>query len=252
MSGHEYLNGVLSRQTLTQAEVDSLRSVREAIEKSLRKEFGSRPKIYYGGSYGKKSMIREAFDLDIVFYHPHDSATTVKEIRTALLQCFRRWNWPVIEKDVALRIQREGWQFHVDFVPGRAQDNTFHMATLYRSRTGTTIQTSVKAHIDAVASRRDLVRLMKLWSLRHNLHIKTFVLEQATMAGAEGTSLTDLGEQVWATLAWLRDNMEMARLLDPANTNNVVSDLATAAEKRAIAAKAKWCREQKNWKSIVW
>lgn len=252
MSAHDYLTGLLENQKLTKSETDSLQGLRKTVEDALREDFGTTPRLYYGGSYGKKTMIQASYDLDLVFYHPHDSTTAVKQIRQDVLTSFQDRNWLVEPKDVALRLYPEGKAFHVDVVPGRAIDATFKDAYLYRSQSDKRLKTSVKTHIDAVSTRRDLIRIMKLWRVRHSVHMKTFLLEQACMTGAKGKSLTDLSEQMWAALTWLRDSLQTATILDPANTANVLSDLPSDTEKLTIALQASLSLQQGYWKDIVW
>src|SRR5688500_11728367 len=68
MSGHAYLVSVLAAQNLKDSELQPLRVARDAIERWLRGDIGSSPRMYYGGSYAKGTMLRDAFDLDIVVY----------------------------------------------------------------------------------------------------------------------------------------------------------------------------------------
>lgn len=43
-----------------------------------------------------------------------------------------------------------------------------------------------------------------------------------------------------------------SRIVDPANSTNILSDLLNATEKKAIITKAKTAAGQKNWNDIVW
>jgi hypothetical protein len=52
-------------------------------------------------------------------------------------------------------------------------------------------------------------------------------------------------------LQYLRDNFSSARVVDPANTNNVISDDLTVAEKRAIRQAAEAALKAKKWNEIV-
>jgi hypothetical protein len=71
MTGHAYLSQLLQSQELRSQDLDLVRSTRDALFQLLSREFGGTPRIYYGGSYGKNTMIREAFDLDLVVYPTH-------------------------------------------------------------------------------------------------------------------------------------------------------------------------------------
>ncbi len=56
---------------------------------------------------------------------------------------------------------------------------------------------------------------------------------------------------VWRVFKYLRDNFAAARVVDPANTNNVISDDLTAAEKTKIKTAATVALAAKNWNQIV-
>jgi hypothetical protein len=43
-----------------------------------------------------------------------------------------------------------------------------------------------------------------------------------------------------------------ARIVDPANTNNVVSDDLTAVEKKRIANQATNSRAEQYWERVIW
>ena len=83
MSNNIYLRQLLAQQNLTQDQLNSLRSLREQIEGQLSALQGS-PRFYYAGSFAKKTMIRESFDLDIVVYWPHDCGYLLRNIYNAV------------------------------------------------------------------------------------------------------------------------------------------------------------------------
>ncbi len=48
------------------------------------------------------------------------------------------------------------------------------------------------------------------------------------------------------------NNLLNSRIVDPANTNNILSDLLTVNEKKIIISKAKISAVQHYWANIVW
>ncbi len=53
-------------------------------------------------------------------------------------------------------------------------------------------------------------------------------------------------------LEYLRDSFIDSKIVDPANTNNIISDELYKYEKEAIAKKAKESLDQTNWGQIIW
>ena len=67
--------------------------------------------------------------------------------------------------------------------------------------------------------------------------------------------INSLGDNVWYVLnelAKTTGNPLFARIVDPANSANILSDLLTDAEKNTIINKAKIAIQQTNWNQIVW
>jgi hypothetical protein len=204
--------------------VTTLQRLRGEIEMVLRRQFGGSPRIYYAGSYGKDTMIREAYDLDIVIYFPYTETRSLGQLFNAVYATLTTANYSVTPRTVALRLPYEGG-FHIDVVPGRAQDSTFRYATLFKNvAPSSTLQTSLKVHIDAVRKTgiRDIVKLMKLWRLRRGLNFSRFALEIAIAQALQGRSKTDYAACLQTVFDFLAANIARMRLVDPANTNNVI------------------------------
>ncbi|MFZ0311421.1 MAG: hypothetical protein WAL85_01820, partial [Candidatus Korobacteraceae bacterium] len=63
-------------------------------------------------------------------------------------------------------------------------------------------------------------------------------------------ALTMLSQRVMAVFEYLRDSFPAARIADPANTNNIISEDLTAQEKAKVSAAAKAARAA-SWEDIV-
>lgn len=64
-----------------------------------------------------------------------------------------------------------------------------------------------------------------------------------------------LADNMWHILWELaKDNWNplYTRIIDPANSSNILSDLLTNAEKSIIISKAKTARTKKNWSEILY
>jgi len=252
MSNDDYLLQLLAQQNLTQAQLNTLQTLREQIEAQLSVLQGS-PRFYYAGSFGKKTMIRESFDLDIVIYWPHDYGYSLKDISDAVGNILKK-NWKFVNpKTVAWELPFEGG-FHIDVVPGRAIDGTFKYANLYRRDKDSSFQTSIKVHIDTVrdSGRRDVIRLMKLWRTKQAVPFKkSLALELMTINGCKGTLTDAIEKQLIAALAHVRDSIMTARIVDPANTNNVLSEEISLVERSKIRAAADSALKAQYWSQVL-
>jgi len=187
-----------------------------------------------------------------VVYWAADCGFTLEAIYKGVGDVLKRhWNY-INSKTVAWELPFQGG-FHVDIVPGRALANTFRYANLYRSDAGTSFQTSIKVHIDTIrnSGRRDAIRLMKLWRKRKSVPFKkSLALELITLDGCSGVRTDNMEQQLLATFHYIRDNVLATRLVDPANTNNVISDEIAYADKLAIQAAAQAALNAQYWSQV--
>jgi hypothetical protein len=92
---------------------------------------------------------------------------------------------------------------------------------------------------------------VKLWRNQKNLDFPSFYLELSAIRALAGKSLPTLEQRVQAVFEYLRDSFTDARVVDPANTNNVISDDLTATEKQKISNAARAARNAPMWGDIV-
>lgn len=247
---HAYLVGLLAQQAVPPDQVRVLQATRHALESTLRGVVGQAPRFYYGGSYGKDTMIRVAYDLDVVVYYPHTDTMPVRDIYATIFHGLRNARLIVEPKTVAIRLPYQNG-FHIDVVPGRAQDATFRYATLYKNP-DSTLQTSLKVHIEAVRRNgiRELVRLTKLWRARKGPAWSTFALELTVVRALAGQPITDYAEAMIKLWRFMVANIGSIRLVDPANTNNVIS--LNAAERTQLVQAANAALAARTWQEVLW
>ena len=142
--------------------------------------------------------------------------------------------------------------YDVDLVPAKHQGGNSDDHSLYRRRADTWTQTNVVKHIAMIrnAGRISESRVLKLWRNQKQLDLPSFYLELTTISALSGGRGT-LSDNVWAALEYLRDRFPNARVVDPANTNNIISDDLSAADKAKISAAAAQARKATDWNQIV-
>jgi len=248
MTINEYLGTLLSHQILKQEELDMLDGHRIEVEGFLRDKFGEEPVIKFAGSKAKGTMISESYDLDIVCYFPYTSEKTLKELHDEVQEVLSK-QYNIIPKASAIRITglkdgpSDNTDYHIDVVPGRfvdesQQDAFLHVVYGEKER----MQTNIKTHIKYISESecRELIKLLKLWAHRNNLLFKTFVLELFVVRTMEGfEDKNNLQKSFDKLLNDLAVEFEIMRLVDPANSNNIVTDTMTDSEKMNVAQQAR-------------
>lgn len=216
MTVNEWLKSLLQRQELSNQESNSLKNLAEEIKGQLSFLPGN-PRFYIAGSLAKGTIIKAQYDLDIVMYWSStlNLAFTLKDIYEKVGDVLKKNYNYVNQKTVSWEIPFEGG-FHIDVVPGRALDQDYYEANLYRTDTKTRLKTSLKKHIDTVkkSDRTEVIRLLKLWREVNKVPLKkSFLLEIMAIKGCTGLSYqNNLGEQLYRALYYIRDNIKIVTL----------------------------------------
>lgn len=250
MTATEYLKKVLASQTLAEDgdELKALRKRRKDVEALLREAFsGASPTIRYGGSMAKGTMIKDAYDLDVVCYFPHDGTVagdTLEDIY-GNVKLALDGDYYVEPKASALRIMGTGAEyqvdFHVDVVPGRYVDDAKSDTFLYQaSGDKKRLKTNVQVHIEHVRDSgvRPAIRLVKLWRYRHGLQLKHFVLELLVIKLLKSKADQSLESQLAHVWTKFRDDADGLSVQDPANPtgNDLSAALDTCRAQLSIVA----------------
>nr|WP_246801605.1 nucleotidyltransferase [Rhizobium leguminosarum] len=203
------------------------------------------------GSFAKGTAIHGGTDIDIFASVSSDVPDSLAVIYNSLFNRLREEGFNPRPQNVSIGI-RVG-AYSVDVVPARRQGPTGQFHSLYRRKADTWTQTNVLTHINAVrnSGRAEEIMIMKAWRQQRGLTFPSFYMELVTIEACRGRRVGDLAENVWATLAYVRDNIRSAVFIDPANTNNRISDDLTASEKLTLANAASMARQATNWAQIV-
>jgi hypothetical protein len=183
-------------------------------------------------------------------YHKSGTPDTLKEIYTKLFNRLKEKGYTPKQQNVSINIRVGGYD--VDLVPAKHQRGNSEDHSLYRRRADTWTQTNVMTHIATVTNggRISEARVLKLWRNQKQLDFPSFYLELATinaLSGARGS----ISENVWKAFQYLRDSFANARIVDPANTNNIISDDLSSSDKAKITAAAIRALEATDWNQIV-
>ena len=209
-------------------------------------------KAEFSGSIAKGTGISLSTDADIFLSLSSTTPGTLKEIYKSLCNAVTTAGYPARQQDVSIGTTVNGYS--IDLVPGRRQSQYGNDHSLYRNKTDTWTQTNVESHIAYVSQsgRVDEIRVLKIWRERHRLRMPSFYIEMVAIDVLQNARKDQLPSNVWRVLEGFRDNIEFARYIDPSNTNNVISDDCTKAEKAAISAMARESLSKKIWEDIVW
>ncbi|TVO59456.1 nucleotidyltransferase [Denitromonas halophila] len=250
MSAEEYLRGLLRKYAVNTKGAEAAgNKIYPVLEKWSN---GFLNKAEFSGSLAKGTGISLSTDADIFLSLSSTTPGTLSDMYETLSKAVSIAGYPVRKQDVSVGTTVDGYS--IDLVPGRRQSQYGNEHSLYRNRTGSWTKTDVQTHITLVSGsgRTEEIRILKIWRTLRNLRFPSFYLELAVLAALRYARQGDIAANVWRTLQYLHDNIKTARFIDPANTNNVVSDDCSASEKAAICLQAGASIGKKTWDEIVW
>jgi len=250
MSAGAYLYGVLAKYTVN--EVGAKAQV-QAVYPVIQKWAGSYLlEAIYSGSIAKGTAVSLSTDADVFISLSSTTPDPLADIYATLYNALTQAGYQARRQNVSIGVTAGGYQ--IDFVPGKRQSQYGYDHSVYKNKTGTWAKTNVKTHVSHVSgsSRLSEIRLTKIWRSLQGLEFPSFYLELALIDCLTGSSTATLSDNFWKVLGFLASDFPSRPYMDPANTNNVISDDLTSAEKQAVKAAGLVARAQKTWQSIVW
>jgi hypothetical protein len=207
--------------------------------------------ISFVGSVPKGTAIEGTTDLDLFISLESDTPHTLKEIYEKLSLKATALSWGPRKQNCSIGINF--LTMKIDLVPGRLQPSFTYYHWIWKRKQETWQQTAPELHVRDVgeSGRTKEIRAIKIWRKLHNLEFPSFYLEMAVIEALRGRR-DNLAQNVHHVLGYIADNLVTARIEDPANSANDISDDLTAAEKRVVATQAGVSFRQRRWEDIIW
>jgi len=219
-------------------------------------------KIERVGSFAKHTNIIGNTDIDLFISLKHTLLSTLKELYKNLADWMRIRGFSVREQNVSIRVNYEG--LYVDLIPGKRLPGLIYDHSIYCNKRNTWAKTNVHKHIRHVISfsRRSEIRAIKIWRNLHKLEFPSFYLELSVINALCGSrralplpSAKILPNNLQKIFKYLYSDFLDAKIVDPSNSNNIVSDDLSKKEKQAIkdkAFKAYLASIASSWGEIIW
>jgi hypothetical protein len=291
MTPDQYLRGILLREAVDAGPNSPLLGVQTTLMPILRQWAGDNLiGVYPSGSFMKGTAVLSGTDIDLLLSLSEHTTETLKEVYNQLFDRLTSAGYSPRRQNVSLNVKvpagakapifaaSDGTaesralirghgmaaRYSVDLVPAKRQNALSSDHSLYRRKADTWTKTNISTHARVVCSagRANEIRILKLWRNQKGLDFPSFYLELSVLRALSpkplpipfsNSPLTTLAQRVLGVFEYLRDRFPAARIADPANTNNLISDDLTAAEKARVSAAAKAARQAaaSSWEDIV-
>lgn len=252
MSGEQYLRNILAREYVDTSPSSPIRGVHRTLTPLINDWAGtSLISMSPSGSFAKGTANSSGTDIDLFIYLSSSVTMSLKDIYNSLANTLNKNGYIVRKQNVSLGITVNGYD--VDLVPAKRQGSYGNDHSLYRRRVDTWTKTNVSNHIALISGsgRTEEIRIIKLWRKQQGIDFLSFYLELTVIEALRGKRIGDLENNVQAALLYIRDRVAIARVVDPANSSNVLSDDMTTAEKTAIASAARDAAAATTWGPVV-
>ena len=252
MTADEYLLGILAREQVDTSLASPVWAARRALTPVLS-QWGGRfvLQVDPSGSFAKGTANRSGTDIDLFISLSPGTPETLKQIYESLFAAVSTAGYSARRQDVSIGLRVNGTD--VDLVPGKKQNVLTSDHSLYRRKADSWTKTNVQTHIAHVrAHGRQLeTRILKLWRTQRGLDFPSFYLELVVIEALKGNLTMSLSGRAMTVFNYLAGSFATARIIDPANTNNVVSDDLTVTEKAAIKYAANRTLQASTWGEII-
>ena len=252
MPENDYLRQILARESVDTGTFSPVLGCQATLDPIL-KAWGNRflLSVSPSGSFAKGTANRSGTDLDLFLSLSQETPETLSDIHKTMVKALTEAGYKPRPQNVSIGV-RVG-NYDVDLVPGKRQNLLTLDHSLYKRRGDTWTKTDVRQHIAKVVAsgRQSEIRLVKLWRRQKGLEFPSFYLELVVIEALKATWLSSPADNFRTVMTYLRDNFTSARFVDPANTNNIISDDLTVAEKQAIKTSAAAALAAPYWRDIV-
>lgn len=251
MNTDQYLLSLVRRETVDTGVNSPIRGVIAVLRPHLVK-WGNTylAGISPSGSFAKGTAIYSGTDIDLFLSLKPETPDNLRDIYQKLFNAMQAANFQPKKQNVSINVKVG--MYDVDLVPAQRQNNVGGDHSLYQSKKNSWTKTNVQKHVATVRAGGRLVetRILKLWRNQKGIDFPSFYLELTVIEALRYSKLTTLSDRVRRVLEYLRDSFVNARVMDPANTNNIISDDLSFAERTIVAAAAARAL-QGNWNEFV-
>lgn len=252
MTPDQYVEAVLAKYAVPRGPTSPAEKLGSAVAGPIREWAGQQLNaLSYSGSYVKETAVHGISDVDVFISLKANATSTLKEIFDSLYGMAWSHSWSPRKQNVSIGVTINGTRG--DLVPGKVQAGYQNYHSLYLSKRGSWTQTNVSLHVDTVrnSGRQREIRAVKIWRMIQRVDFPGIYLELFVIGALSGRSRTSLAENVLHALRAIGTSLVSTRVMDPANTNNILSDDLSKAEKEHIAALASRSAAQQYWENII-
>lgn len=260
MTAEQYLNQIITKYDARNLHAYSYELLKL---KTILKSWASSCflNIIDSGSRAKGTAISIASDVDYVISltnNCNENNGGLKGIYDSLFKQLTTEYSVVRKQNVSCRINLNGLQ--VDITPAKKHSGNTNYHWIYRTKSNQHQQTNIQQHINDISTsgRTNEIKILKIWRELNKLDIPSIYLEYLITKNIlfnkpkDSNKLGSNAFYIFTELAKDKNNPLFSKIVDPANSKNILSDLLSQNEKLDLIKAAKVAVQQPYWSNIIW
>lgn len=207
--------------------------------------------VLFSGSYAKGTAVKGGTDVDLFISLSSTTTSTLQEIYDSLFSHLLSNGFEPRKQNVSIGIVLDG--VRIDLIPAKRQDSNSNDHSLWKNKAQTWTKTNIVKHINMVSNsgRLDEIKLTKIWRNQNNLDFPSIYLELFVMDALYNKNTNQLSTNFLTVLESLTNNLRNKRIIDPSNTQNIISDDIEDATKKIISSKAFFSKTRSSWEDVI-
>lgn len=253
MTEDSYVLQTLGKYTNTINEILEVENLATSIAVDLENWAGNcLSRISFSGAYAKGTAVKGSSDIDLFISLKSSTKNSLGELFHMLYERADNNGWQPRKQNVSIGINLSGYK--IDLVPAKKQESYHNWHSLYKNKNNSWTQGNIAEHISTVqkSGRINEIKAVKIWRNLNNLTVPSFFLELVVINALYGKRIGNLAENVLFALRYIGDYFTNLRIIDPSNTNNIISNDLSFEEKSYVAQVAKESSDYPYWENIIW
>ena len=249
----EYIRSIISKHNLPAGKDTKTNKALEELTPKI-KSWASNvlENIRPIGSYAKGTGVTGSSEIDLLVSLDVHTCGTLKDLLDNLFSYLQANSFYPQRREYSIRFIFLATSVELFLSRSPAAGSTNNV--LYNSTTNTCFETKTQTHTDLIlkSSRIEEIQAVKIWRNLTGLKFPTMYLELTVLNALFNRKKNRLEKNFLNVMDYLMEGFLENTVADPANPKNIISDLLTTGEKKAVAAAAKIARNQADWSNIIW
>ncbi|WP_291132627.1 hypothetical protein [Flavobacterium sp. UBA7682] len=227
--------------------ISKAEQVKVKLNQRFKNDLAMAPKFH--GSIAKGTSISGS-DIDIQLQFKKDSGTlsdVYYSVSNFVLDEFKDENLESVREQkhsIGMEFKIKNEIKRIDIVPVRQIENGNNDTCLFVNKTGffekpTYKKTNSRKQLSSLIfnyREKRIIKLLKVWKTENSLRIKSIHLEWLAKKAFEQKSISNnIEKALLDVIYFIATNIEYMRIVDSANSNNIISNSLTSEEKSSIS-----------------